>query len=108
LLESCPERERLDCETRVLGVVIDLAGSPSLHVVGWRAARALFEASDPILEIVRLSVPRRALLLEQAADATDAAMKWRCSTSPSGQTQPPRACSPHIAVGLAIKAEIAS
>jgi hypothetical protein len=56
LLESCPERKRLDCKTRVLRVVIDLAGPPSLHVVGRRAARALFKAGDPILEIVRLPV----------------------------------------------------
>jgi hypothetical protein len=48
LLESCPERKRLDCKTRVLRVVIDCAGSPNLHVVGWRAARALFGyALDP-------------------------------------------------------------
>jgi hypothetical protein len=67
LLESCPERKRLDCKTRVLRVVIDLTGPPSLHVVGRRAARAVFEAGDPILEIVLTVLPiRMALILPRS------------------------------------------
>jgi hypothetical protein len=77
---------------------------------------AFYDASFPCpgtvigedVEVLSVSLSNRRQELIATAAAADAATNWRCLTSPSRQTQPPHACSPHIAAGSAIKAETAS